>query len=1239
MRKRPRSPSPASSPARAPSILFSDSGSDICASFDVLADPRALSIRPADRLDSESSPVLCPLEPPTFPTSDSPALLNSNKLVTFDTHRVADDVSDSNVEELQADSTRLEEGSFDFMAGFDDGYEDLSPEEIEAKDNEAALIIQFVCGDLDIVDLPENIRVEALRRKDIALSEAAKLERNLFSKPSHSSPAESAANGVPSKNRQEHDDEEFARLLQLEEIRSAGGHIPESLASHFSGPQLKHCGASSSFPSLVNASPVISESTPDTNKSTVHENMRKFDFEEFKKRKSQEEQDAHLAKKLQLEFEKEEIDIQVAKGRDYIKKKHSPLEKLNASTVIDLTQSPPELPGRALKSEMTYPKSATGSDTSSFGPNAKRTFESDSIPSFNPPVPLVKYGTEGFTGRNMKYQPPELKSSSSMWEVERVPNFSPIYDMSSLLTPSKMGSSSSSSKFLTNMQYLDPTQEYLRGHVFIDRLRNGEYLNQTDFGDTQEAPLKEAEVVDQLKDLLENVAITSTIPRIEDRLQSPPELKVVLLEHQKVEIFLTKIYFDIPVQIGVEWMLKMENGTNKGGILADDMVGVIVLLAYPTTTGNQGLGKTVQSIACCILNKSENPQRRATLVVAPTSLILQWREELRMKVRSGTFKVFLYYGKDKKFTSINALKQYDIVLTTFGTVAMEWPQRKKKRSQKKETAKFEEEEDEFGIELANEKADEKALMSERGNLFKIDWHRVILDEAHTIKNKNTRAARACVQLRSMYRWCLTGTPIQNNIGELYSLIDFLNIKPYCDWERFRNEIENPFRIGKHKRVMKRVQAVLKAICLRRTKNSTLDGKPIITLPAKHVELLPVDFTPTEREFYSSLEKRTLLKFNAYLKAGTVMQNYSNVLVLLLRLRQACCHPSLVSMNFSEASAELLDAAQPSILGKNSSHISDPLEVLSEEIQQRLLGLKLTTAFECAICCDALNDGRILAGCGHVYCAECILMHLHGSGGNSVEEKKCPECRGDIHTNQLVRVDDFLRAAKEAGLIKEQNDDNAALSKRAQEKLPLVASEVVDDCEEKHWISSTKIDEMMKIILKTKRDHQDDKTIIFSQFRGFLDLCEKPLKDNNIGFTRYDGSMTAEVRDDSIRRLRDDPETRVILVSLKCGSLGLNLTCANRVIIVDFWWNVAVENQAIDRVHRFGQMKEVYIHRISINDTIEQRILALQNKKQELFNAALGEGGVQGLSRNRLSLNDLIQLFNGDQSGDHSDEDS
>ena len=99
--------------------------------------------------------------------------------------------------------------------------------------------------------------------------------------------------------------------------------------------------------------------------------------------------------------------------------------------------------------------------------------------------------------------------------------------------------------------------------------------------------------------------------------------------------------------------------------------------------------------------------------------------------------------------------------------------------------------------------------------------------------------------------------------------------------------------------MRKLQAVLKAILLRRTKTSLIDGKPIINLPPKTEEIQHVVFNDEEQAFYNALESKTQIQFNKYLRAGTVGKNYSNVLVLLLRLRQACCHPHLI-MDFDEA---------------------------------------------------------------------------------------------------------------------------------------------------------------------------------------------------------------------------------------------------------------------------------------------------------------------------------------------------
>jgi SNF2 family DNA or RNA helicase len=124
---------------------------------------------------------------------------------------------------------------------------------------------------------------------------------------------------------------------------------------------------------------------------------------------------------------------------------------------------------------------------------------------------------------------------------------------------------------------------------------------------------------------------------------------------------------------------------------------------------------------------------------------------------------------------------------------------------------------------------------------------------------------------------MLGTPVQNNVDELYSLIRFLAIKPYCDWDEFRNKISTPMkRTKQYGPAMQRVQALLKAVCLRRTKKCQVDGKPILDLPDRNVLKMSTPFSDDERAFYNALEQRTRERFNAYVRAGTVMKNYSNV---------------------------------------------------------------------------------------------------------------------------------------------------------------------------------------------------------------------------------------------------------------------------------------------------------------------------------------------------------------------------
>ena len=187
-------------------------------------------------------------------------------------------------------------------------------------------------------------------------------------------------------------------------------------------------------------------------------------------------------------------------------------------------------------------------------------------------------------------------------------------------------------------------------------------------------------------------------------------------------------------------------------------------------------------------------------------------------------------------------------------------------------------------------------------------------------------------------------------------------------------------------------------------------------------------------------------------------------------------------------------------------------------------------------------------------------------------------------------------------------------------------------------------------IKTRSDGVE-KTIIFSQFTSMLDLIEPFLKDEYIRYVRCtsitcvllmsltrlvdDGSMKPADREAALTKIKEDPKMRVILISFKAGSTGLNLTACNNVILVDLWWNPALEDQAFDRAHRFGQSRDVHIFKLKIDKTVEDRILELQERKRALTQNVLAGAKHKGLN---LGFEELLALLKWGKDEQDSDSD-
>ncbi|PWA45229.1 hypothetical protein CTI12_AA519490 [Artemisia annua] len=256
--------------------------------------------------------------------------------------------------------------------------------------------------------------------------------------------------------------------------------------------------------------------------------------------------------------------------------------------------------------------------------------------------------------------------------------------------------------------------------------------------------------------------------------------------------------------------------------------------------------------------------------------------------------------KDKRTKDPLELAKYDVVLTTYAIVSMEVPKQllmDEDFDESKKHNEFHPSDISSTKKRKHSKKGKKEIENQLSEPFdwplaKVKWFRVVLDEAQSIKNHKTQVAKACWGLKGKRRWCLSGTPIQNAIDDLYSYFRFLRYDPYDTYTSFRSTIKAPIQKNPVNGY-KKLQAVLQTIMLRRTKGTLIDGEPIIVLPPKTVTLKKVDFTADEREFYCRLEKESRAQFEEYAAAGTVQQNYVNILLMLLRLRQACDHPLLV----------------------------------------------------------------------------------------------------------------------------------------------------------------------------------------------------------------------------------------------------------------------------------------------------------------------------------------------------------
>ncbi|XP_015175312.1 PREDICTED: transcription termination factor 2 isoform X2 [Polistes dominula] len=604
-------------------------------------------------------------------------------------------------------------------------------------------------------------------------------------------------------------------------------------------------------------------------------------------------------------------------------------------------------------------------------------------------------------------------------------------------------------------------------------------------------------------------------PSEDTRAEDPPGLKVKLMPHQ---------------QHALAWLMWREKKRPPGGLLADDMgLGkTLTMISLIMATHNQDDDSDSDNEEWHTSNKSITC-RGGTLVVCPASLLSQWENEIKSKCRKGILSVEVYHGNNREKVS-KRLAKYDVVITTYNILSREF----------------------------------KTMST----TYKIHWKRVILDEAHQIRNHKSQASQAVCGLLADKRWTLTGTPIQNKEMDLYSLLKFLKCSPFDDIRVWKRWVDNNKNTAGHQRLA----TLIKSLMLRRTKQELQSQGALESLPNKSIQEIEVNLDPQEKLVYEKVLIYSRTLFAQFLAQRAEKDHMVDLSSGLYDKPTYMSNPNKKTQ-FTKAQNKLL-----------SLHA----DVKSHEILVLLLRLR-------QVCCHP------------------TLIH-------AMLDKSDLEESGIVDENN----DDLISRINNMSLYENQenqdiNNEEIDIDKQLTKNL-LTSSNPVFEAD--------RLSSKMKVLFSTVKEiiGKNDKLIIVSQWSSMFEIIGSHLSSiKGATYAEFSGRVPIKNRQSIIESFNDpNKDPKILLLSLTAGGVGLNLVGGNHLLLIDIHWNPQLESQAQDRIYRFGQKKDVFIYKFICKDTIEERIKHLQEKKLSISENVLSGGNNKITSK--LTLNDLKSLF-------------
>ncbi|KAF7715541.1 Uncharacterized protein PECH_004749 [Penicillium ucsense] len=712
------------------------------------------------------------------------------------------------------------------------------------------------------------------------------------------------------------------------------------------------------------------------------------------------------------------------------------------------------------------------------------------------------------------------------------------------------------------------------------------------------------EVTDSVMKMFDKL-VSMDIPMLEP----PASIKTPLLDHQKQALwFMTEK--EAPRKYGSKeedhnslWRKVETKGRTQyreiiTGVICDEEPAQVYggLLADV-----MGLGKTLSILALILSTLKEATEwarmvpdqdlirsvpgirnTRTTLLVVPVTTIANWIAQIGEHIRPRSMKFYVFHGASRT-TDLEELSKLDLVITTYATVFSE----------------------------LRGKGARRGSPLEKMNLF-----RIVLDEAHTIRELNNQQTKAILSLNAQRRWSVTGTPIQNRLEDLLSVTKFLRLFPYDDRARFSQHVTSPMKTG-NQNALASLRVLIDSFTLRRIKT-------LLNLPQRTEKIVTLEFSEKEAQLHEFFRNESNAMMGVIAKESKTKLSgrmYHVVLKAMMILRQVSAHGK-----------ELLDVEDRE--RTKGSSVQDAIDLEDNEPDENQ---------------DAFNekalrhvDLMVQSGDTCKICDKLIEVPMTETGALDKEATiaiylpclcvLCPDCFSHWKSVFDSKADTMIQCRACGGWTSLQY---SAVTGTGLDKLQIQRQEsrkngkILGEYEGPHTKTIALIDNLKSIAEESKALSGEPpiKSVVFSLWTSHLDLIEIALKQNGFhGFTRIDGTMSLKARSNALDAFAKEDSVTIMLATIGAGGVGLNLTSASRVFVMEPHYNPAAIAQAVDRVHRLGQRREVVIMQFIMKNSIEEKILELAQKKQKLADMSMNRGKLDKSEVREQRMREYRSLF-------------